>query len=52
VNINDGKARKLIATQLCESHKATLVQQIGKMIVLVRAAKKPNPKLSNLLKPA
>ena len=52
VNINDGKARKQIATQLCESHKATLVQQIGKMIVLVRAAKKPNPKLSNLLKPA
>ena len=52
VNINGSTARKQIATQLCESHKATLVQQIGKMIVLLRAAKKPNPKLSNLLKPA
>jgi RNA-binding protein len=51
VNINDPAARKLLAAQLCKSHKATLVQQIGKMIVLVRAAKKPNPKLSNLLKP-
>lgn len=52
VNINDGAMRKQVAAQLCESHKATLVQQIGKMVVLVRAAKKPNPKLSNLLKPA
>lgn len=51
VNINDGEARKQIATQLCASHKATLIQQIGKMIVLFRAARKPNPKLSNLLKP-
>ena len=52
VNINDPAARKQLAAQLCDSHKATLVQQIGKMIVLVRAAKKPKPKLSNLLKPA
>ncbi len=51
LNVNDGAIRKLWAKQLCASHHAVLVQQIGKVILLCRAAKKPKPKLSNLLKP-
>lgn len=52
INVNDPGARKQMAEQLCTQHKATLVQSIGKMLVMVRAAKKPNPKLSNLLRPS
>ena len=51
ININDSAARKHVAAQLCASHRAILIQQIGKMLVLLRPAKKPNPKLSNLLRP-
>lgn len=42
--------RKLVARHICEAHKAELVQSIGKVVLLYRAAKKPNPKLSNLLR--
>ena len=35
---------------LCESSGAELVQTIGKIAVILRRAKKPNPKLSNLLR--
>lgn len=51
ININDPAIRKAIAAELCTQHKASLVQQIGKMIVICRRAKTPNPKLSNLLRP-
>lgn len=46
----DPKARKALAEELCLRHKAELVQSIGKMILIYRAAKKPNPRLSNLLR--
>ncbi|ARN73009.1 YhbY family RNA-binding protein [Oceanicoccus sagamiensis] len=52
ININDPAMRKTIANELCAKHKATLVQSIGKVAVICRKAKKPNPKLSNLLRPA
>ena len=42
--------RKLVTRHLCETHKAELVQSIGKVVLLYRAAKKPNPRLSNLLR--
>lgn len=51
INLPDPSARKTLANELCEQHKAGLVQAIGKIILIVRAAKKPNPKLSNLLRP-
>lgn len=43
--------RRELAAQLCSEHRAELVQQIGKVILIHRAAAKPNPKLSNLLRP-
>ena len=52
ININDPAMRKTIASDLCAKHKAELVQSIGKVAVICRKAKKPNPKLSNLLRPA
>lgn len=47
LNVDDNKA---MSQQLCESVNADLVQSIGNIVLIVRAAKKPNPKLSNLLK--
>lgn len=44
-------ARRELAAELCRHHRATLVQAVGKMILIHRAAQKPNPKLSNLLRP-
>lgn len=52
ININDPAIRKTIASELCVKHKADLVQSIGKVAVICRHAKKPKPKLSNLLRPA
>ncbi len=42
--------RKLVVQHICEEHKAELVQAIGKVVLIYRAARKPNPKLSNLLR--
>ena len=52
LNINEPAIRKELAADICAEHKAELVQAIGKIILIFRAAKKPNPKLSNLLRPA
>lgn len=48
VAINDRDVRKQVITQMCQSTRAEVVQEIGKVALLYRAAKKPNPKLSNL----
>lgn len=45
---DDPAARKQFALELCQQVNAELVQAIGKVILIYRAAKKPNPKLSNL----
>ena len=52
LNINEPAVRKGLAAEICAEHKAELVQAIGKIILIFRAAKNPNPKLSNLLRPA
>ncbi len=51
ININDPASRKAIASTLCDQHKAILVQSIGKVALILRHAKTPNPKLSNLIRP-
>lgn len=48
--IADPSERREMATALCEQHRAELVQAVGKVVLLYRAAKKPNPRLSNLLR--
>jgi RNA-binding protein len=52
ININDPEYRKNLASDICIKHQAVLVQQIGKVALIYRKAKKPNAKLSNLLRPA
>jgi len=47
---DDRDARRALIADICQSTKATNVQEIGKIALLYRAAKKPNPKLSNLQK--
>ena len=44
----DPAVRKQFAAELCEQCSAELIQAIGKIILIYRAAKKPNPKLSNI----
>ncbi|HTN32386.1 MAG TPA: YhbY family RNA-binding protein [Marinobacter sp.] len=46
----DRDLRQETINELCASNKAELVQMIGKIAVILRRAKTPNPKLSNLLR--
>ncbi len=48
VNVADPGERRTLIQQLCQSHRAELVQAIGKIGLLYRPAKQPQPKLSNL----
>ena len=50
INIGDPGYRKSLAEDICSDHRAELVQTIGKVALIMREAKKPNPKLSNLLR--
>jgi RNA-binding protein len=47
----DREVRQEAIQSLCQASGAELVQTIGKIAVILRRAKKPNPKLSNLLRP-
>lgn len=47
---SDREARRALIDELCRASGAELVQSIGKIAVLLRRARKPNPKLSNLLR--
>lgn len=49
--VADPASRREIAAELCATHRAELVQAVGKIILIFRAAQKPNPRLSNLLRP-
>lgn len=46
----DRESRQEAVNALCESSGAEVVQTIGKIAVILRRAKQPNPKLSNLLR--
>jgi RNA-binding protein len=46
----DREARREIIEGLCRASGAELVQTIGKIAVLLRRARTPNPRLSNLLR--
>jgi RNA-binding protein len=48
--VGDRDAKKAIIDEICSSCSAEVVQSIGHVVLLFRKAKKPNPKLSNLLR--
>ena len=50
VNAENREDRHEVVAAMCEAGECELVQLIGKIALLYRAAKKPNPKLSNLLR--
>lgn len=50
VNVLDRDDKQAVIAAMCEETGATAAQTIGKVAVLYRPAKKPNPKLSNLLR--
>ncbi|MFQ3325132.1 MAG: RNA-binding protein [Pseudomonadales bacterium] len=50
IKVGDRDARMAISTEICAQNKAQLVQSIGHTVLLYKAAKKPDPKLSNLLR--
>lgn len=50
INGEDREQRVTIVDALCQACSCELVQFIGKTALFYRAAKKPNPKLSNLLR--
>ncbi len=46
----DREARQAAIVAIAQSVNAEIAQSIGKLVLLYRPAKKPNPKLSNLLR--
>jgi RNA-binding protein len=46
----DREARRNLTLQICTTSRADLIQSIGNVAVIFRAADKPNPKLSNVLR--
>lgn len=50
VNAENREDRAAIIEAICESARCELAQRIGNTALLYRAAKKPNPKLSNVLR--
>lgn len=46
----DRESRKALTQEICATAKAELIQSIGNVAVIYRAAEKPNPKLSNILR--
>jgi len=47
---DDREARQAAIAAIAEATGSEVAQAIGKLVLLYRAAKKPNPKLSNLLR--
>ncbi|MDN3640900.1 ribosome assembly RNA-binding protein YhbY [Simiduia curdlanivorans] len=50
IAINDRESRKLAIAELCKLARAEVVQEIGKVALIFRAAREPNPKLSNIMR--
>lgn len=50
ISAEDREDRNLLGAAMAETANAHIVQRIGSMLLLYRAAKRPNPKLSNVLR--
>lgn len=49
--IGDREAKQQLMNELVETVGAEMVQTIGKIALIYKPAKEPNPQLSNLLRP-
>lgn len=52
LSVGDRDLKKQAIIDICERVNGEAVQVIGHILLLYRKADKPNPKLSNLLKPS
>lgn len=50
VVVGEREARDQILATICSERNAVMIQRIGNIALLLRRAKKPDPKLSNLKK--
>ena len=50
VNPGDREEKKALMAEICAGHRAELVQLIGNVALIFRAAAQPDPKLSNLVR--
>jgi len=50
IAVADREARSAAADALCAETGATLVQSVGNIVLLLKRAKQPDPKLSNLMR--
>ena len=48
--ISDREIRQLAAREVCKKTRSELIQEIGKIALIFRAARQPSPKLSNILR--
>ncbi len=48
--VGSREARSAIAGQICERTGAQLVQAVGNVVLLLRRAAQPDPRLSNLIR--
>ncbi len=46
--IADRDLRKQVVQQMCQKTRSEVVQEIGKVALIYRETKQPNPKLSNI----
>ena len=49
--VGSREARSAVAQDVCSATRAQLVQSIGNVLLIVRRSAKPDPRLSNLIRP-
>jgi RNA-binding protein len=49
--VGSREARSAVTEEICSSLGAQLVQSIGNVVVILRRTQKPDPRLSNLIRP-
>ncbi|MDH3992650.1 MAG: YhbY family RNA-binding protein [Gammaproteobacteria bacterium] len=49
--VGSREARSAVTEEICASLGAQLVQSIGNVVVILRRTQKPDPRLSNLIRP-
>jgi RNA-binding protein len=50
ISVGSRETRNALTDELCRQTGATLVQSIGNIVLLLRRAKQPDPRLSNLMR--
>jgi len=50
IAVGDRDARSAAAEAICAATGATLVQSVGNIVLLLKRAKQPDPRLSNLMR--